>query len=358
MAAGSSAQYNNPETGIHKTLLCTSRAEMRNTMTMRSLRLLNRRTAFSTLGGTARHRANWTNDRVAISYYRAITPFNCARFDLHTLRHAGIRETLPSFVITSSIACPAFPYPANMKFDKVPNKLPEWWDDEEDEDDEAMKRKLAKEGGGSGNFGNGGDGGGGYGSNGAGGGDGHGDGDGGKDGFLPGLLAMYVRTVQKHPVRTKAISTCVLGILGDILAQRIAHRQNVQFTLDLRRTLSIGLWGLVALGPALHYWYAALDRLFFRKYAVLYKVLADQLVFSTVSNASFMAGVGTLEGHPLKESIENVRSKLWPSMKANWMLWPAAQVINFACIPRSFQVVYVNCIALVWCVILAYIAHE
>lgn len=329
-------------------------------MAVRLLQLLGRRTAFSTLAGTARYRAHWTKPGVEAQWSQLVPPCYRAPFDLRTLRRAHVRKILPPSVVQSSVAYPAFPHPAHMTFDKVPDKLPEWWDDEEDEEEDDLKEKRAKERGGNGGHGSrgGGGGGGSYGSNGAGGGDGDGEGGDGKEGLFAGLLAMYVRAVKENPVRTKAISTGVLGILGDILAQKIAQRDNPDFSLDVRRTLSIGLWGLLALGPALHYWYAALDRLFFRKYAVLYKVLADQLIFSTVSNASFIAGVGTLEGFPLNESIENVRTKLWPSMKANWTLWPAAQVINFACIPRNFQIVYVNCVALVWCVILAYIAHE
>lgn len=233
-----------------------------------------------------------------------------------------------------------------MHFDKVPDKLPDWWDEEDEDEEEDNDHE--KGGNGNGNKGRGQGGG-------AGGG---GGGGGGEEGIFALLLAAYVRAIKTNPVRTKALSTGLIAILGDLLAQKISQRGDGQFVLDLRRSASVGIWGLLALGPALHYWYGILDRLFLGRYAVISKLLSDQLLFAPVCNTAFMLGVGSLEGNPFSEVSKTVREKFWPSTKANWTLWPAAQLLNFSLVPKTFQIVYVNCVALVWSVILAYIAHD
>lgn len=234
-------------------------------------------------------------------------------------------------------------FPAILKFDKVPEELPDWWDDEEDDDD------IDKDKGGNGGEG---------GSGGQGGSGDGGDGGGDGKGFFAALLAMYVNAIRTNPVRTKALSTCVIALFGDMLAQIIAQSDKAEFCFDVRRSASIGIWASVFMGPVLHYWYGFLDRVFLGKFALAGKLLSDQLLFAPFFNGAFIAGVGTLEGNPLRQVADTVRTKLWPSMKANWTLWPAAQVVNFTLIPRTFQIVYVNCVALVWNVILTYISHE
>lgn len=309
---------------------------------------LGLRTAFASIIGTARPRVSARSDVLARTWMLHDAATVRSTFNMKATINANPRchDRLPRW--TCSFANPPFSNPSIMRFDKVPDKLPDWWDDEEDEDDEPKEGGNDRGGGGSGE----GNDGRGSGGNSGGGGGGY------EEGLFATLLAMYVRAIRTNPVRTKAISTSLLSVIGDLLAQKIAQRDNAEFVLDTRRSASIGLWGLFIMGPALHYWYAVLDRLFFGKFAVLNKLLSDQLLFAPVFNAAFIVGVGSLEGNPLKEVAETVRTKFWPSMKANWTLWPAAQVVNFALVPKTFQIVYVNCVALVWSVILAYIAHD
>lgn len=233
-----------------------------------------------------------------------------------------------------------------MLFDKVPDKLPDWWDDEDDDEDGSEKIN----GGGNGD----GDDGGNAGGDGKG---GNGSGD-DPNNIFGLLLAMYSRSLVRYPIRTKAFSTLVLAVIGDYCAQRIAQRESDTFSLDRRRSISIGIWAFTFMGPVLHFWYATLDRMFVGRYAVVYKLLCDQLMFAPFFNSSFLAGTGALEGKPLNEVAHAVTSKFWASMKANWMLWPAAQFVNFSFVPSAYQVLYVNGIALIWNIILTYISHE
>ena len=201
-------------------------------------------------------------------------------------------------------------------------------------------------------------------------GDGNGNGDwkrGGDDeppeeapSFIEMLLAAYMRSLASRPVLTKSVTTCLLALLGDVMAQRLANASaEGVFVLDARRSFAIGTWGLFYMGPVLHTWYSILDGLVPGvRFAVVSKLALDQLLFAPFFNASFIVGTMCLEGKGFEKAVQTTREKLWTSMKANWMLWPGAQAVNFAFVAPDLRVVYVNFVALVWNVILTYISHD
>lgn len=319
--------------------------------------------------------------------------------------HGGMKAT--RVMGSSSVRC----------FDKVPTKLPSWWDDEEDEDDESvdghkkpddagvnadsadaglltnsrlMQSKMAMDGssgsavservpvpGGSVPSGGGGlfdkEGGSGRGGQGSGrgrpGGDG-GSGDKGDDGsgnmndvwFLAPMY-VYLRLLSKRPLLTKAITSSVLGMIGDALAQWIARSRQVDSDIDphahnWRRTFAISLLSLVLTGPALHVWYGVLNRRVVGRFSLMKKLALDQLVFCPIFNIVFSIALPTLEGHRFVDNVELCKQKFWTVMKANWMLFPPAQVFNFSFVPLDLQPVFSNTVGLVWNILITYILHD
>ena len=51
-----------------------------------------------------------------------------------------------------------------------------------------------------------------------------------------------------------------------------------------------------------------------------------------------------------------VTTKMWPLMKANWLLWPAVQLVNFRFVPPPLQVPFINVVVLGWSAFLALLA--
>jgi protein Mpv17 len=86
----------------------------------------------------------------------------------------------------------------------------------------------------------------------------------------------------------------------------VIHKDS--FTTILRfilgRMLAIGL----VMGPPHHYWYLWLDR-YFKQSQVWSKILADQILAAPFFAFGFFYGMGLLEGHKLKESTAEFKSK-------------------------------------------------
>ncbi|KAK4109826.1 hypothetical protein N656DRAFT_322364 [Canariomyces notabilis] len=78
------------------------------------------------------------------------------------------------------------------------------------------------------------------------------------------------------------------------------------------------------------------------------RVAFDQLIFAPFGVAAFFTVMTVAEGGGRRAVSQKLRDMYVPTLKANYMLWPAVQVINFRLMPVQFQLPFVSTVGIAW----------
>ena len=77
-------------------------------------------------------------------------------------------------------------------------------------------------------------------------------------------------------------------------------------------------------------------------------MLVDQTIFAPFIVTAFFTFTSLAEGKSVDQTVAKVRRDIVPALKANYMLWPAAQLVNFTFVPQRLAVLYVSGVSVVW----------
>jgi len=200
------------------------------------------------------------------------------------------------------------------------------------------------------------------------------------------LWASYNRALAAQPLLTKVATGVVGTIMGDALAQYsqhtmalsahtkarkggvaagrhvAAHVEPPTFKYDFARLARLLVWSAAVGTPIAHFWFGFLDKCIVpgaptSARAVAAKLLLDQGLMAPAGTALFFFGMKIMEGQPDK-AVPEVKAKLWPVLCANWAVWPLANAINFALIPPSQRILYVNVLAVAWSAFMSHMAAK
>ena len=149
----------------------------------------------------------------------------------------------------------------------------------------------------------------------------------------------------------------VLFGTGDVLAQQAVERKGFR-NHEPGRTGRMALYGGCVFGPGATIWYKFLTKRINLKNhnaTIAARVATDQLVFSTTNMFLFLSSMAIMEGSDPKAKLEK---SYWEGLKANYMVWPFVQAINFKFVPLEHRVLVVNIVSLGWNCFLSYLNSE
>lgn len=157
----------------------------------------------------------------------------------------------------------------------------------------------------------------------------------------------YNNALTSQPLITKMITAGVLLASGDCIAQKVIEKRE---GFDESRTMRSAIFGLCLAGPMMHYWYGFLGGRIGGTGLVkgIKTMLVDQTCFAPVIIATFFTSQSLLEGKSVKETKEKLQKDYLYALKGNYVLWPAAQLINFTFIPSQYAVLYVSGVSVIW----------
>ncbi|KAF7558772.1 hypothetical protein G7046_g5391 [Stylonectria norvegica] len=157
----------------------------------------------------------------------------------------------------------------------------------------------------------------------------------------------YSRKLAARPLLTQSVTTAILFATGDITAQQVVEKRGVKGH-DLTRTGRMALYGGFVFGPVATTWFGFLARNVNAKnkrVEMLARVACDQLAFAPIMIGVFLSSMATMEGNSAKEKLDKT---WWTALKANWMVWPFVQMVNFTFLPLQHRVLFANIISIGW----------
>lgn len=163
---------------------------------------------------------------------------------------------------------------------------------------------------------------------------------------------------RKYLFYTNVTLSSAISLCGDLVEQSYEYHMQEIDQYDFVRTAHMAFSGTVA-GVICHNWYIFLDKIIVgRSFDMIFKkLMLDQFICSPVIILSFFATVAIFEDNPLENFNEEVKEKFWTLYKAEWVVWPPAQIINFYFLPTKYRVLYDNTISLCYDVYTSHVKH-
>ncbi|KAI3509480.1 hypothetical protein L1887_24782 [Cichorium endivia] len=170
-----------------------------------------------------------------------------------------------------------------------------------------------------------------------------------------GLIGWYLGMVKTRPILTKSITSALIYTAADLSSQTIASSSEAY---DSVRTIRMAGYGMIVLGPALHYWFNFVSRIFPNRdlISTFKKMFMGQAIFGPVMTVVFFSVNAGLQGENGGEIVARLKRDLIPTMINGVMYWPVCDFITFRFVPVHLQPLVSNSFAYIWTVYMTYMA--
>lgn len=123
----------------------------------------------------------------------------------------------------------------------------------------------------------------------------------------------------------------------------IPHRTSGPPPFDFERLTRFMSYGFI-MSPVQYQWFAFLRRVFpttkeSATVPAMQRVCFDQLIFAPIGLACFFTFMTVTEGGGRRAVARKFQDVYLPALKANFIIWPAVQILNFRVVPLQFQIV-------------------
>lgn len=182
---------------------------------------------------------------------------------------------------------------------------------------------------------------------------------------LGGIADTVAQTLTAIRMRAKSLPTTTLGarsILSDSVLEMDDLNEKPKTPLplsksppppfDFERLTRFMAYGFL-MAPVQFQWFAALSRWFPITKArgmtpALQRVAMDQLIFAPIGLGCFFTFMTVAEGGGRRAVIKKFQDVYVPALRANYLLWPAVQMLNFRALPVQFQIPFVSTVGIAW----------
>lgn len=155
------------------------------------------------------------------------------------------------------------------------------------------------------------------------------------------FASMYFQYLYSDPVKTKAITSCIINTLGNFLYQKT----NGGKYINEDRLIAFGLLGLFFGGPMQHYFNLYIRFLVKHPLAIL---LIERSIFTPCFQALSLYMLARFEGKSHKASKEQLNKIYWPIIVTNLKYLTLLHYINIKYIPAMLRILLLDIINFLW----------
>lgn len=121
---------------------------------------------------------------------------------------------------------------------------------------------------------------------------------------------------------------------------------------DFERLTRFMAYGFL-MAPVQFKWFGFLSRAFpitktHGTLPALQRVAMDQLVFAPIGLGIFFTFMTVAEGGGRRAILKKFQDVYLPALRANYLVWPAVQILNFRTVPIQFQIPFVSTVGIAW----------
>ncbi|XVF67458.1 hypothetical protein PTKIN_Ptkin10aG0123400 [Pterospermum kingtungense] len=171
-----------------------------------------------------------------------------------------------------------------------------------------------------------------------------------------GFVGWYLGMVKSWPVLTKSVTSSLIYTAADLSSQTISKSSSESY--DFVRTLRMAGYGMLILGPSLHFWFNLMSKLFPKRDLIttFKKMAMGQLLYGPAMTVVFFSLNARLQGESGEEIVARLKRDLLPTMLNGVMYWPFCDFITFRFIPVHLQPLVSNSFSYLWTVYMTYMA--
>ncbi|CAH1450453.1 unnamed protein product [Lactuca virosa] len=170
------------------------------------------------------------------------------------------------------------------------------------------------------------------------------------------FIGWYLGLIKTRPILTKSITSALIYTASDLSSQTITRSSSESY--DGIRTFRMAGYGMIVLGPALHYWFNFVSRIFPNRdlISTFKKMFLGQAIFGPVMTVVFFSVNAGIQGENGREIVARLKRDLIPTMINGVMYWPVCDFITFRFVPVHLQPLVSNSFAYIWTCYMTYMA--
>lgn len=175
---------------------------------------------------------------------------------------------------------------------------------------------------------------------------------------MASIWARYNKLLDAQPLLTKCLTSLTGFTVGDILAQSFIESEDKPY--DIMRTIRLGSFGLLFHGSTGHYFYGFLDSKLpgTKPVTVASKVFIDQTIWNPIFGCCFFGYLNMVEGKSWTDYTKKLEADLKTAVMGSWAVWVPAHTVNFAFIPPSQRLLYINTIQIGYNIFLSFLGNK